>query len=155
MAEPDTIIELLRDVREILRDSARASAVQAEITAVANDRLGRALEDNDKMKDILVRIDASLIAAENAKSLAKANADLKQVEEKAVLLRIVDRLTTAASSSVGQRILMMVGYVLLGWLGLRFGIVAPGPAVTPNEVAPISAPAEGSSSTEGQNGYPE
>lgn len=152
MADSETTIELLRDVREILRDSARASAAQAELTAVAHDRLGRALEDNDKMKDILVRIDASLVAAENAKSLAKANADLKQVEEKAMLLKVIDRLTAAASSSVGQRIMMLLGYVLLGWLGLRFGIVSPGPAVTPSEGLPISAEPDIGPSVEGFDG---
>lgn len=155
MADSETTIELLRDVREILRDSARASAAQAELTAVAHDRLGRALEDNDKMKDILIRIDASLVAAENAKSLAKANADLKQVEERALLLKVLDRVTAASSSPIGQRILMMLGYILLGWLGLRFGIVEPGPAVTPSEVAPIAAPAAIEPSAEGHDGQAE
>lgn len=155
MADSETTIELLRDVREILRDSARASAAQAELTAVAHDRLGRALEDNDKMKDILTRIDASLVAAEQAKSLAKANADLKGKEERAIMLQVLDRVTSAASSSLGQRILMLLGYLLLGWLGLRFGIVSPGPAVTPNEAAPISAPAASELPTEGHDGHAE
>lgn len=154
MADSDTTIELLRDVREILRDSARAYAAQAELTAVAHDRLGRALEDNDKMKDILTRIDASLTAAEQAKAVAKATADLKQSEEKAMFLRVVDRLTTAASSPLGQRLLVLLGYLILGWLGLRFGVVTPGPAIAPGGVLSISDAVQGVPTTENNNVRP-
>ena len=132
MADSETTIELLRDVREILRDSARAFAAQAEVVAVSHDRLGRALEDNDRMKDILTRIDASLVAAEQAKSLAKANADLKGVEEKNLLLKVTERVSAALSSSLGQKILTLLAYIILGWLGLKFGVVVPGPAVAPS-----------------------
>ena len=149
MVDSETTIELIRDVREILRDSARAFAAQAEVVAVSHDRLGRALEDNDRMKDILTRIDASLVAAEQAKSLAKANADLKGIEEKHLLLKVTERASAALSSSLGQRILTLLAYIILGWLGLRFGVVVPGPAVTPS--VDVEEPAVPHATSEGND----
>lgn len=131
MSESDTTIELLRDVREILRDAARSASAQAEMTAVAHDRLGRALEANEKMGDILVRIDQSLLQAEQARSLAKAAADLENKQEKATLLKVLDRVTAAAASVAGQRIIFMFLIPILAWIGLQLGIVQPGPAVSP------------------------
>lgn len=140
MPESDTTIELLRDVREILRDAARTSAQQAELTAVAHDRLGRALEANEKMSDILARLDLSLLQAEQARALAKAAADLDSKQEKATLLKVIDRVTSAAASVAGQRVIFLFLIPFLAWLGLQLGVVHPGPAVAP--VAPVAPVAE-------------
>lgn len=143
MADADTTIELLRDVREILRDQARSVAAHSEQTAIANDRLGRALAahdqlvaDNSHMVEVLVRLDLFIQKEESAQALARANLDLKIKEDRATLLKVLDRVSDAASSPLGQKLLVGAFTVLAAWGGVYFGFVSPAAPVptTPVEV---------------------
>ena len=140
----DQTLELLRDLRESLRDSAQAAALHAENTAVTNDRLGRVLDAHAKLqKDhahlagLLARLDSFILREEAAQALARATADLAASTQKAGVNKILSVIGDGLASAGGQRILLVVLTLLAAWAGGRLGVDFKPPAPAPVTPAPV------------------
>lgn len=134
----DPTLELLRDLRETLRDAAQAAALHAENTAVTNDRLGRVLDAHAKLQTdhihlagLLARLDSFIVREEAAQALARATADLAASTQKAGVNKVLSVIGDGLASAGAQRILLSVLTLFAAWAGVRFGVVVPAPATEP------------------------